>query len=582
MNTALRASCLAILALSLVIPIFAAAQQEDTSRQAVHISINNDATANGTWLIPFIPDYADQYLYIPEFKSYGAFASTHYKLLSVQDLLKRPVSTQQVQDDIMEFRHATSSRGIEPYYVNYLLTPYFTKPVAVYEFWIADGVQRLNTTMDIVFPSSWKVLDMWPPEAVVTGNTVHIPYDPSRQTVRPVIMLFDIGGGGVIQKTGKYTVSGSPEEVKKIISALPKLASVDDLMQKTIGLKIPDSVFIVADNVSQVGQIGYEAQALAGSPNIIVFNDALTRSKTTDEISEVLAHELTHLAVASKPIFKGYDYNIPFFSEGIAVYFQGVAHRAIFTNSDERILTEDLLRTHVIGPSEAKVLYESEFDEKFDGTRPLGVGASYMQAGLLFSRFADKVGEKGFEKLFENLAQANHTLYSDVDSDTTLNALRGVSGLSVDQLEYPGKLENDIDATVARISRPDNDETRSTDLIVHHIQQDIHRYFSASPTALIATTSSSSTNGTAVKTNGNMQVLKRNLSLGSKGSDVSLLQQFLIKAGFLDATVVGSGGYYGRATRAAVIAFQKSQNIDSVGSIGLKTRTKINETLSNQ
>ncbi|MBI5469895.1 peptidoglycan-binding protein [Candidatus Kaiserbacteria bacterium] len=53
--------------------------------------------------------------------------------------------------------------------------------------------------------------------------------------------------------------------------------------------------------------------------------------------------------------------------------------------------------------------------------------------------------------------------------------------------------------------------------------------------------------------------LSRNLSFGSRGSDVSKLQQFLISQNFLASD--SATGYFGRLTEAAVKKFQCSQNV---------------------
>jgi chitodextrinase len=64
----------------------------------------------------------------------------------------------------------------------------------------------------------------------------------------------------------------------------------------------------------------------------------------------------------------------------------------------------------------------------------------------------------------------------------------------------------------------------------------------------------------------------RNLALGSSGTDVTQLQQFLVAQGDLNATPTG---YFGTLTQAAVIQFQKANNISAVGSVGPITRAKI-------
>jgi peptidoglycan hydrolase-like protein with peptidoglycan-binding domain len=71
--------------------------------------------------------------------------------------------------------------------------------------------------------------------------------------------------------------------------------------------------------------------------------------------------------------------------------------------------------------------------------------------------------------------------------------------------------------------------------------------------------------------------LTRNLALGSQGTDVTQLQQFLLAHCDLSATATG---YFGTLTQAAVIKFQTQNGISPVGSVGPITRAKIT-TLTN-
>lgn len=79
--------------------------------------------------------------------------------------------------------------------------------------------------------------------------------------------------------------------------------------------------------------------------------------------------------------------------------------------------------------------------------------------------------------------------------------------------------------------------------------------------------------------------LNRTLSRGSSGSDVTLLQTFLITKGYLaPGNAIGT---YGALTEAAVKRFQSAMGIVSSGTpsttgygmVGVKTRTKINELM---
>lgn len=66
--------------------------------------------------------------------------------------------------------------------------------------------------------------------------------------------------------------------------------------------------------------------------------------------------------------------------------------------------------------------------------------------------------------------------------------------------------------------------------------------------------------------------ITRNLQVGSKGAEVTKLQQFLKSKGYFKATMVPN---YGAATKAAVKSFQKAYGILQTGTVGPLTRAKI-------
>lgn len=68
-----------------------------------------------------------------------------------------------------------------------------------------------------------------------------------------------------------------------------------------------------------------------------------------------------------------------------------------------------------------------------------------------------------------------------------------------------------------------------------------------------------------------------NLKYGSRGLDVTELQDFLIDKGFL--TGQSSGNFFS-LTRRAVVAYQASVGLPATGFVGPMTRTKINDDLS--
>jgi peptidoglycan hydrolase-like protein with peptidoglycan-binding domain len=70
--------------------------------------------------------------------------------------------------------------------------------------------------------------------------------------------------------------------------------------------------------------------------------------------------------------------------------------------------------------------------------------------------------------------------------------------------------------------------------------------------------------------------ITRQLGIGSEGVEVTVLQNFLNRAGYLSAT---PNGHFGPATMTAVRAFQANNYISATGTVGPMTRNAINERM---
>jgi copper homeostasis protein (lipoprotein) len=68
----------------------------------------------------------------------------------------------------------------------------------------------------------------------------------------------------------------------------------------------------------------------------------------------------------------------------------------------------------------------------------------------------------------------------------------------------------------------------------------------------------------------------KSLSIGHRGDDVVILQDFLTSKGYLEGA---STGYFGKKTMNAIMRYQKDNNLASVGRVGPLTRKMINEEL---
>lgn len=572
-------------ALLLAIPLSANAQSA-LDRQHVDITITPGGTAQGTWTAPVNLRAAQGTVVFPVPREFGNTGGTKYSLVSILDEQMNPANVFFLDDQDYGYQAASGESGIKTFYLSENITPVFDGPIALYEFWSIDNTVSPLPITTIHYPHSWSLLLNWPNASTTAPGLVTFDSPIQYSPLRPIITLFRTGHTGSIEQVGRYTVSGSDADVAKIRAALALMDGIPALMQSTIGITPPDSIYIIADDLTKVDSVGYEAEALAANPNVIIFNDRLTADKTAQEIAEILSHELTHLAMFKLNLFQGNPYPIRWLNEGIAVYFGTMAHRQIFSDASSRVLNEELGRTHAASPSRASALYEDSFDFAFDGSRKLGTGASYDHAGLVFGRLGDVSGSKGFSALFAGLQGAKLTYNSDADNKLILDTMQRITGLTKDQLLYPGKSEGNIAGIVSRISYADNDTDADATIVVDRIKS-MHQYFSgtdpqtgsAPPYTAPATPIISSQHATSTSTTGTvLKPLEGKLQLGAQGSEVLLLKVFLIIKGFLVITDVRDLSFDAPVQRA-VSAYQKSAGLPPVGIVGPATRALINKQL---
>ncbi|GEM_PF-5976517 len=464
-----------VLAVASLLPVAGHAQAVFPPRQEIAVTIQPDYKATGVWALPLFSKDGVNSLYVPEFRHYGSTMSTQYVLTGIDNDKNESLPFSRENDDVFSFNPLAGSKQISRFFLHYNIMPAFKYPVAIYEFWVADGGYRLNPTVAISYPPGWKVLTMWPPEAEINANTISIKDLSKYEELRPIIVVFDTQGPGVVETVGKYTISGTSENVEKLKKALAKIDFVDDFMNEEVGIKPPEKVVIISDNLTQAGEVGYDTEAIAAAPNVIIFNNQFVKKKSTEEVAVILSHELMHLAIGSQSLFRGFSYFAPWFDEGMAVFFETQVHNKIYTDADKKILVEELNRVHAVSPAEAAVLYEQNFDFLFDGNRMLGTSASYMHAGLVFDRFYDRAGNAGFKKLFSNLKGYNPGGVRGL----ILSSLGGISGLKEAELLYPGKSEQEISSVLSRISHQDNNEEESVRVVTNYIEHNVKHYFVA-------------------------------------------------------------------------------------------------------
>lgn len=555
----------------------AAFAQTSPDPQLLDVSISSDGTAKGVWTAPINTRSAQGTVLFPEPHEFGTSGGTRYQLVNVLDDSKRQVTLTPTSEQEYGYQLPAGSSGFKTFYLTENITPMFNGPFALYEFWTFDTTLSTNPKTTIHFPASWSVATAWPQTASSSAGMVSWDMPLDYRPYRPLVLLLQTGRSGVIDRTGRFVIGGSAADVQLMKQALALMPSPETFLPATLGITAPDQVYIIVDDLTKVDSVGFEAEALAANPNIIIYNSRFTKNKTPEEVAETISHELAHLAMFKAKLFKGgYDY-MRWLDEGVAVAYQDAAHKRIFTDPRKRVVSEELGRTHSASPLDAEALYEDRFDFAFDGSRALGLAASYQHAGLMFARLGDVAGAKGFSGLFTGLQGANLTYDSNLDKNLVLATMQRASGLTEKQLSYPGQEERDIVGIVSRIAHPDNTSDADVATVVSYIKG-VHHYFAgsstnpAAPTTVIATSTASAASAPAHTT------LTATLRLGSKGAQVKMLQAFLVGKGLL-AIGASKDGSFDAALKKAVIAYQKSQHIAATGTVGPATRAAINKAL---
>jgi hypothetical protein len=555
-----------------------ASAQMNPDPQILDVSINQDGSAKAVWTVPINTRSAEGTVSFPAPLEFGTSGGTRYQLINVLDDSKHQVSLFQTGEQEYGYQLPSGSSGYKTFYLSENVTPMFNGPFALYEFWTFDTTLSTNPKTIVHFPSGWSVATAWPQTATSSQGVVSWDMPLDYRPYRPLVLLLQTNRTGVIEHSGRFVIAGSPGDVQLVKQALALMPSPDTFLPATLGITAPDQVFVIIDDLTKVDSVGFEAEALAANPNIIIYNSRFSKNRTPEEVAETLSHELAHLAMFKAKIFMGgLDY-LRWLDEGVAVAYADAAHKRIFTDSQKRAINEELGRTHSVSPLDAETLYEDRFDFSFDGSRALGLPASYRHAGLVFARLGDAAGAKGFTGLFTGLQGAKLTYDPEIDKNLVLAIMERASGLTEKQLLYPGREERDTAGIVTRIAHPDN--TTDTDIaaVVAYIKG-VHHYFAGGSTTPAPTESASSTTPTPVSTIAPQTVpLTVTLRIGSKGSQVKSLQAFLVNRGFLVAGTSKEGSF-DKVLQKAVIGYQKSMHIAATGTVGPATRAAINRAL---
>jgi peptidoglycan hydrolase-like protein with peptidoglycan-binding domain len=105
-----------------------------------------------------------------------------------------------------------------------------------------------------------------------------------------------------------------------------------------------------------------------------------------------------------------------------------------------------------------------------------------------------------------------------------------------------------------------------------NIDMSLERHVELTVPSTNATTSVSEATGQVL--GASTQTFTRKLRIGSRGNDVTLLQERLTDLGFYFGPITG---YFGRLTSSAVRVFQASHGLESVGAVGPLTLAALNQ-----
>ena len=563
--------------------------------QNVNITITPDFKANGLWSLPADTKGVNAYGFNEKLENFGATGVTSYRFRSAAND-KGPLTTTDEASTIIVPNTYTSDSGIKNLYITYDITTALTKPVALYEFWVAGGGYFFSPKVTITYPRGWKVLSVWP-SATVTDQSISITYPTDTAYVSPVLVAFtptDIGSGNTIKTVGRYTLIGPVASVAKLEAAVSGMAFLDDVLATSLGIKAPEKIVVYAADLTSV-DVGYEAEALAAKPNVVLYNKEFLDKQALWEVKSILAHEVAHLAEMDQRLFKGATYIAPWFKEGVAVFVENQARPYIFSNAKEQSLADLTNRTHMFGAKELKNRYDRPFDYLFEGGVGSPVYDAYTHSGVLLADFYTRLGVDGMVKLFSVLKGKDASQVNPLhDSDVLVSTLASFTKLPADEQMFPHKNSKNFEQDVIALVHPEYSGA-DTDALVQYIQQSVPKYLDgavtsgASPTPITAPSLAPSplpaSSPRAVTSVAGACVLTRTLVLGARdsatGGEVSKLQTFLVKAGHLNADLVT--GYFGNMTQAAVRAWQSASGIVSsgtpattgFGAIGPKSRAAL-------
>ncbi|MEK7628094.1 MAG: peptidoglycan-binding domain-containing protein [Patescibacteria group bacterium] len=563
-------------------PLFAFSAAPDSYAQAGTQKLNatieaDKATGMWTLQVDTTNNLTGNAYYFADFKNFGSTGLMTYEMKGASD----DNGSIQVQWDqgYKVVRHSyPSGTGIRNITVQYEIKTALTKPIALYEFWVASGGYFNAPHLNINYPKGWKVLGVWP-QGTVTDSTISIAYPLDNPYAYPALVALiptDIGSGNVVKTIGRFTLAGPTQSVAKIEQAISSMTYLDELFESSFGAPLPAKITIYVADLSRA-DVGNEATALAAKPDIILYNKDLLDGQSLLEVQSVLVHEMAHNAEQDARLFRGATYIARWFKEGLAVFMETQARSYIFKTTSNQAVADLTNQTHMFSAADLKRMNAKEFDYSLAGGLRTPAWDGYTHAGIVISRFYQKVGANGMKKLFARLANADSAQLNDyADSTMITNAMSSVSGLFRDEIVFPYKASQNFEKDVAAITRPEYTGAE-IDATVGYIKNTIPNYFAGAvsasmvvpptqPVPPLVSVSAASTSVVTVSTLGACTItrtLKSGMKDATTAGEVSKLQRFLIRGGYLPSG--NDSGNFGPMTQKSLQKWQKANGLVSGG-----------------
>ncbi len=565
-----------VLVALVLVPSGTFAQVNSLADQYIKATISSDYSGVGVWTMPF--STRDSAIAFENYKGYGMTGLTSY---TIKDIATdgKSLQMQDYYGYVTIINPYTSYSGLKNALVTYNFQSSLTKPVAIYEFPLSGATWSQAPSVIVNYPKDWTVLTNWPAGEAKNG-VLTLAYKDSTAYAYPPLVVFapsNLGVGNTLVKVGRFTIVGPTASVTKLQQAAERMTYLNELFNKTLGVKAPESVVIYAADLSGA-DVGYEAEALAAKPNLILYNNDILTKQSSAEIESTLVHEVTHIVELDLNFFSGKPYSVPWLREGLAVFVQNQARPYIYKNPVDQQISDLLGLGHMFSAKELKNKYALAFDYTFDGTATYGIGDSYSHAGVVMTNFQQKVGATGMQKFFTQAKTLLPDTFGAADHDRVIQIMTLQSGLSKEELLFPHKKSTTFDQSVASLTTPTYDDSALTAVAAH--AKKLTDYFAGqvatqtSITSLIPVQTNATTPVVATSTSAKSCSLTRTLAVGSNdaatGGEVSVLQKFLVAKNYLASQK--TYGYYGGITSAAVKKWQKDNGVSATGTVGPATR----------